>query len=62
MLEEDFLKPMGLSRFRLAKACRADGIRTVVLIRPGGHNWMFGAQEFREALPRLAESFTATPT
>jgi S-formylglutathione hydrolase FrmB len=51
-----------LAAFRLATACRADGIGTEVLIRPGGHNWMFGAQEFREELPRLVESFTATPT
>lgn len=46
--------------YRLAAACRADGIQAEVIIRPGGHNWQFGAQEFTEALPSLAE--TGTPT
>jgi S-formylglutathione hydrolase FrmB len=46
--------------YRLAAACRADGIPVDVLIRPGGHNWQFGAQEFAEALPSLAESGTPT--
>lgn len=48
--------------FRLAAACRADGIQAQVIVRPGGHNWQFGAQEFAELMPRLAEASTSTPT
>jgi S-formylglutathione hydrolase FrmB len=48
--------------YTLAAACRADGIATTVLVRPGGHNWQFGAQEFRELLPDLAETLTGTQT
>ena len=48
--------------YRLSAACRLDGIDTQVIIRPGGHKWQFGAQEFAENLPTLAESTGGTPT
>lgn len=44
--------------YELSSACAADGIVTRVSVRPGGHNWQFGAREFAEELPRLV----ATPT
>jgi enterochelin esterase-like enzyme len=49
-----------MAAHRLAAACRADDIPVEVLVRPGGHNWQFGAQEFAEALPALAEPGTRT--
>jgi S-formylglutathione hydrolase FrmB len=48
--------------YRLAAACRLDGINAPVLIRPGGHKWQFGAREFAETLPSFASSMTGTPT
>jgi S-formylglutathione hydrolase FrmB len=48
--------------YRLSAACRHDGMKTSVLVRPGGHNWQFGAQEFAETLPALANTLTGTPT
>jgi S-formylglutathione hydrolase FrmB len=48
--------------YRLAAACRADGIRTQVIVRPGGHDWQFGAQEFAAEMPGLADALTGTPT
>lgn len=48
--------------YRLAAACRADGIDAQVVVQPGGHNWQFGAQEFAEQMPRIAESMTSTAT
>jgi S-formylglutathione hydrolase FrmB len=48
--------------YRLAAACHQDGITTVVLVRPGGHTWQFGAREFAEAFPTLTASVEGTPT
>jgi S-formylglutathione hydrolase FrmB len=48
--------------YQLAAACRADGIVTQVVVRPGGHNWQFGAREFAEELPQLVSTMTGTPT
>jgi S-formylglutathione hydrolase FrmB len=46
--------------YRLAAACRTDGIDATVVVRPGGHNWQFGAQEFAEELPALVQPSTPT--
>lgn len=48
--------------FQLSAACQLDGIVTQVVVRPGGHNWQFGAQEFAAELPQLVASMTTTPT
>ena len=48
--------------YRLAAACRTDGIDAQVVVQPGGHNWQFGAQEWAEELPRIAASMSTTPT
>jgi S-formylglutathione hydrolase FrmB len=48
--------------YRLAAACRVDGIDAEVVVQPGGHNWQFGAREWAEQLPRIAASMTTTPT
>lgn len=48
--------------FRLATACQADGIVTRVVVRPGGHNWQFGAREFAAELPLLVSTMVTTPT
>jgi S-formylglutathione hydrolase FrmB len=44
--------------YRLADACRRDGIASVVLVRPGGHTWPFAGRAFAETLPRFVSSFT----
>lgn len=48
--------------YRLSAACRADGIVTRVTVRPGGHNWQFGAREFAAELPQLVSTMTSTST
>ena len=48
--------------YRLSAACRLDGIDTQVIVRPGGHKWQFGAQEFAATLPALVQSNEGTPT
>lgn len=47
--------------YRLAAACEADGIETRVLVRPGDHTWQFGAREFAEVFPKLADSLGGAP-
>jgi S-formylglutathione hydrolase FrmB len=40
---------------RLARAARADGVTTTVVVRDGGHVWPFATEAFADALPWLAE-------
>ncbi|MGH3620312.1 MAG: alpha/beta hydrolase, partial [Sciscionella sp.] len=46
----------------LSRAARKDDIATTVVVKPGSHNWQFGAKAFADALPwlarRLAEPIT----
>lgn len=45
----------------LAQACEQDGIRTRVLVRPGGHTWPFAAETFAATFPDFATSLTGEP-
>lgn len=46
----------------LSRAGRRDGIVTTVVIKPGSHNWQFGARAFADALPWLSRHLVEPAT
>ncbi|WP_459715540.1 alpha/beta hydrolase [Actinophytocola sp. KF-1] len=45
----------------LSRACDHDGMRTGVVVRPGGHTWQFAARTFAAVLPAFAASLAGEP-
>ena len=45
----------------LSRACAEDGMRTHVLVLPGGHTWQFAERAFAATLPEFAAALTGEP-